>query len=373
MDLITLTLFILGFIVLIAGAEFLVRGASWLAESFGVSSLVVGLTVVAFGTSAPELAVTMTAEFNGTGGIGLGNVVGSNIANVLFILGLSAAVAPLVVDQKLVRLEIPLMIGISVLTLIYALDGVIARIESLLFVIGLVVYIIWAVRQSLRETAAIKAEYAQEFDIKEARTPFNWVKNIVFFLGGLGGIILGANWLVNGAVAIATLFGISEVIIGLTVIAVGTSLPELATSVVASLRGERDIAVGNIIGSNIFNLMFILGLTGTVSPDGIQVEATALGFDLPIMIVVAVATLPAAAIGFRIDRWEGFLFFGYYIAYIITQVLIATENTILPTYNAIMLFFVIPLTVITAGVIYFRQVRNGNNNTPEPQPAAADD
>ena len=183
---------------------------------------------------------------------------------------------------------------------------------------------------------------------------------------GLVAIIIGADWLVDGAVSLARTLNVPEIIIGLTIVAVGTSLPELATSVVASLRGERDIAVGNVIGSNLFNILFILGTLGIIASDGVEVSPMTLTFDFPVMIAVAVATLPIVAIGFRIDRWEGSLFVAFYVAYVITQVLIAVNSPWLPTFGNILLIFVIPLTVLTLVVIYYRQVKQNGFGPIEP-------
>ncbi|MCB0210096.1 MAG: calcium/sodium antiporter [Anaerolineae bacterium] len=351
MSLITLSLFVAGFILLIGGADLLVRGASKLALAAGISPLVVGLTVVAYGTSAPELAVSVQSSFAGVADIAVGNVVGSNIANVLLILGVSAMIAPLAVSIQLVRFEVPLMIGLSVLVLVLGRDGQIGRGDGLLLFAGGVAYTVFAVWQSRRENSAKKkAQAALSAEDEVPETPSH-PKQILFQLGliaiGLVLLVLGANWLVDGAVMIATHFGVSELIIGLTVVAVGTSLPEMATSVVASIRGERDIAVGNIVGSNIFNILVVLGLSGTVSPLGVAVSNSALVFDIPIMIVVAFACLPVFFTGSLIARWEGALFFGYYGAYVGYLILRAAHQPLLPAFNLTMMAFVIPLTVIT--------------------------
>ncbi|MBA2573134.1 MAG: calcium/sodium antiporter, partial [Gemmatimonadetes bacterium] len=228
----TLFLFIVGVGLLVGGAELLVRGASRLAGSFGVSPLVVGLTVVAFGTSAPELAVSVQASFDGRSDLAFGNVVGSNIANILLILGLAAVVTPLVVSRQLVRLDVPLMIAASVLLYLMALDGSISRVEGIVLFIGVVTYTTLLIRYGRRETALARAEAG----IESAPPGGPWVANAALVAVGLGLLVLGSWWLVNGAVAIATALGVSELIIGLTVVAVGTSMPEIATSVLASIR-----------------------------------------------------------------------------------------------------------------------------------------
>lgn len=359
MDIITLILFILGFVLLISGAEFLVRGASRLAVTIGISPLVVGLTVVAYGTSAPELAVTVQATYAGQADIAVGNVVGSNIANILLVLGLSALATPLIVDQKLVRLEIPLMIGLSFLMLFMGWDGAISRLDGVVLFAGAVAYTVFAIRQSRKESQAIQEEYKEEFDGEKAilKSPAQIAWQFVLIAVGISMLMLGSRWLIDGAVAMAHYLGVSELIIGLTVVAVGTSLPEVATSVVASLRGERDIAVGNVVGSNIFNILSVLGLCSIVAPAGINVSAAALSFDIPVMIAVAVACLPIFFTDYRIARWEGVMFLGYYAAYAVYLYLQATEHDALGPFNLVMSLFVIPLTVITLLVLLVRHIQ----------------
>lgn len=352
MDVLTLVLFVLGFILLIGGAEWLVRGASSLAAASGISPLVIGLTVVAFGTSAPELAVSVQSGLSGQANIAVGNVVGSNILNVLLILGLAALIAPLTVSSQLVRLDVPLMIGVSLLVYFLALDGYIGGLDGSLLFAGIIAYTVFSVIQSRRESAQIQAEYSEEFGAEKQGGAIWW--NLGLIVVGLILLVLGARWLVNGAVTIAQLLGVSDLIIGLTVIAIGTSLPEVAASVVASLRGQRDIAVGNVVGSNLFNLLMVLGITGLVAPQGIPVPEAALGFDIPVMIAVAVACLPIFFTAHCIDRWEGALFLAYYLAYTVYLILNAMEHDALPVFNAIMLWFVIPLTAITLVVLGVR-------------------
>lgn len=362
MDLLTLILFVVGLGILIAGAELLVRGASRLAVGFGISPLVVGLTVVAFGTSSPELAVSIGSALSGQADIALGNVVGSNIANVLLILGISALITPLVVTQKLVRREVPLMIGVSFLLLLLGLNGKIGRLEGLLLFAGVTAYTVFAIRQSRQETAAIQAEYAAEFGKAAGQLSTRQVLvNIGFVIVGLALLLLGARWLVNGAVSIARALGLSELVIGLTVIAVGTSLPEVATSIIASIRGERDIAVGNVVGSNLFNILAVLGLSAIVAPDGIGVAPAALRFDIPFMTAVAVACLPIFFTGYRIARWEGALFLGYYVAYTLYLILGATGHDALGAYSTVLIEFVAPLTAVTLGLLAVRAWRKNHN------------
>lgn len=338
---------VIGLAALVLGGELLVRGASRLAAAVGISPLVIGLTVVAFGTSAPELAVSVKACLAGETDIAVGNVVGSNIFNVLFILGVSALIAPLVVSSQLIRIDVPLMIGASVLALLLGLDGAIGRIDGLLLFAGLVCYTVWTVLKSRKENAAIKEEFGREY-AEEAKLSARQIALQVFIIvGGLVVLGFGAQWVVSGTVSIGRLLGMSELLIGLTIVAAGTSLPEVATSVLAAIRGERDIAVGNVVGSNIFNLTCVLGLSAVIVPNGVEVSSAALRLDIPVMIAVAVACLPIFLTGHLIARWEGGLFFGYYIGYTTYLVLAATVPAVSRTFGTVMLVFVIPLTVVT--------------------------
>lgn len=362
MSITVLLLLIAGLALLVIGAEALVRGASKIAIIAGISPLVIGLTIVAYGTSAPEMAVSVIASFAGQADISVGNVVGSNIFNVLFILGLSALLAPLVVAQQLIRLDVPIMIGVSLLMLVFGLDGTISRVDGIILFTLAIVYTGFQIYQGRNETNPdVQAEYSQEYGQQSGATDRSAKQiliNVGYILVGLVLLVLGSRWLVDGATTIARSFGISELVIGLTIVAAGTSLPELATSVVASLKGERDIAVGNVVGSNIFNILAVLGLSGTVSPAGIVVSDAALRFDIPVMIAVAIACLPVFFTGSLIARWEGFIFMGYYIAYTVYLILSSTQHSSLPFYSNIMLWFVIPITVITLITIFLRERRS---------------
>ncbi|MEX0706161.1 MAG: calcium/sodium antiporter [Nitriliruptoraceae bacterium] len=354
-------LLVMGGLLLVAGAELLVRGASRLAAAAGISPLVVGLTVVAFGTSAPEMAVTVGAAYTGQAGLALGNVVGSNIFNVLFILGMSALIAPLVVAQQLVRFDVPLLIGASTVVLLMALDGRIGRLDGAVLFAGIIAYTVFLLRQSRREKAAVIDEYAEAFGVPVARS--RPIRDIAMVLLGLGLLVLGARWLVEGAVSTATALGVSELVIGLTIVAAGTSLPEVATSVLAAIRGERDIAVGNVIGSCLFNLLAVLGLGGIVAPHGIPVTQGALSFDIPVMIAVAIAALPIFFTGYTITRWEAAVFLGYYAAYIGYLILDTGDHDLASQLGAAIVWFVLPLTVLTLAVAVVRQRHRGPSLT----------
>jgi cation:H+ antiporter len=353
--------FVLGLVALVLGAELLVKGASRLALSFGISPLVVGLTVVAFGTSAPEMAVSVQSAWSGQVDIALGNVVGSNIFNVLVILGLSALITPLVVHQQVIRQEVPVMIGVSLLLWALALDGGIGRSEGLLLVGLGVAYTILLIRQSRRETAAVQAaveaEYAEAFDRPRPGWRDYWGTQFLLILAGFALLLLGSRWLVEAAVGFARHLGVSELVIGLTIVAAGTSLPEVATSILAAIRGERDIAVGNVVGSNLFNVLAVLGLGSLVAPDGVPVPAGALTFDLPIMIAVSIACLPVFLTGYTIARWEGAVFLGYYVAYVAFLVADATGHVLADRLGQAIVWFVLPLTVLTLVVSVVRHRR----------------
>ncbi|HVT44345.1 MAG TPA: calcium/sodium antiporter [Thermoanaerobaculia bacterium] len=351
MLLIPTLLFIAGLVLLVAGAEVLVRGASRLAVAVGISPLVVGLTVVAYGTSAPELAVSIQASLAGQPDVAVGNVVGSNIANILLILGLSALVAPLIVAQQLVRIDVPLMIGVSLLLLGMAYDGRVGRLEGGILVVGAIAYTLFAIIRSRKESRSVQQEYEDEFGPREPSSV--WL-DAGLILAGLALLVVGARWLVNSATVFATALGVSELVIGLTVVAIGTSLPELATSVVAAIKGERDIAVGNVVGSNIFNILLVLGGASLFARDGMRVAPAVLSFDLPVMIAVAVACLPIFFNGL-IDRWEGGFFLIYFAAYTTYLFLKATQHDALPLLSGVMLWFVFPITAVTLGVLALRR------------------
>jgi len=350
-------LILLGLIVLILGGEVLVRGASKTARAMHISPLIIGLTVVAFCTSCPELAVCLKAAFVGKADFAVGNVVGSCICNILLILGLSALFGALVVHARLVRFEVPLMIVAAAFTLVFGFDGVIGRIDGLILVGFFAGYTIWTVTISRRESQAIREELVR-LDIVEVKTGWlgvlGYLSLVVF---GVALLVLASDWLVKGSVDIARLLGVSDLMIGLTILAIGTSLPEAATSVIASLRGERDIAVGNVVGSNILNIFAVLGLSAAIAPQGIEVSQTALHLDIPVMIAASLACLPIFFTDHRIDRWEGGLFLAYYAVYMAYLILAETNTLAARTFGTIVLLFVVPLTAVTLFVLVVRSAR----------------
>ena len=353
----TLGMFLAGLVALVAGAELLVRGASKLALSFGISPLVVGLTIVAFGTSAPEVAVSVGAVLGGRTDIAIGNVVGSNIFNVLFILGLSAIITPLVVNIQLIRQEVPIMVGASLLLLALTLDGGLSMLESALLFGLLLAYTVFLVRQSRAETQAAQDEFAAE---AKPAAPGAWDSRLpvqlALIASGLGLLVLGSQWLVDAAVVFAKALGVSDLVIGLTIVAAGTSMPEVATSLTAAIKGERDIAVGNVVGGNTFNILGCLGVSGLFAGSGGLVMSPALlNFDIWVMIAVALACLPVFLTGREIARWEGAVFLGYYAAYVAYLILATQQHDALGPFSAVMMGFVVPITVVTLVVALLRR------------------
>ncbi len=395
-----------GLVLLVGGGEFLVRGASRLAAVAGISPLVVGLTVVAYGTSAPELAVSLQASFAGNDSIAVANVVGSNIFNVLFILGACALVAPLVVNSRLVRVDVPVMIVTSITAGLMAWDGRIARWEAGLLVLGTIVYTAWSVRSSRAETAAAAVGAPEtEPEVILGKNPgwlvlllilsavggLGWMRGwwgavegglalgggalfavgtfagkggttragdllhqIGFIVAGLGVLVLGAGWLVEGAVSLARTLGVSDAVIGLTIVAAGTSLPEVAASIIATVRGQRDIAIGNVVGSNIANILAILGVSGLVAPAGLSVGAEMLAVDIPVMIAVAVICLPVFYTGHLIRRWEGGVFLAAYVGYTTWLVFHATGQPGAASLGWVMGTIFVPVVLATFAVTGLR-------------------
>ncbi len=362
-----LYLFVSGLVCLVLGANLMVRGASKLALSFGISPLVVGLTIVALGTSAPEIAVSVASVLEGKTDMAVGNVVGSSVFNVLFILGLSALIVPLVVHSQLIRQEVPIMFGVTLLMALMVMDGHLQPWEGGFLVVLLVAYTSFVVMQSRRETLADKvaskasAKGADEFEVELQATPSGaWDAKLPVQLAlmalGLALLVLGSDWLVGAAVVFAKALGVSDVVIALTIVAAGTSMPEVATSIAAALKGERDIAVGNVVGSNIFNILGCLGISGLVAGGtGLVVAPSLLAFDIWVMLAVALACLPMFITGGEIARWEGGVFAGYYVAYVSYLILAAQQHAALGTFSSVMLSFVVPLTVITLVVSVVRR------------------
>ncbi len=357
----SLITFLLGLGALVLGAELLVRGASKLAFKLGVSPLVVGLTVVAYGTSAPELAVSMQSVISGQTDIAVGNVVGSNIFNVLFILGVSALITPLIVNQQLIRQEVPIMVGVSLLLPVLAYDGGLSRIDGMLFMTLLVAYTAFLIIQS-RGQGAIPETLVQEVGVIGSGWDSKFLAQVALIVAGLALLVFGARSLVEAAITIAKHLGVSEVVIGLTVVAAGTSLPEVATSVLAAIRGQRDIAVGNVVGSNIFNILGVLGVSAVVAPSALAVAPAMTAFDIPAMLAVAVVCLPIFFTGNLIARWEGAVFVGLYVSYTLYLILAAQQHDALSTYGLVFGMAVLPLCTLTIVIIAWREWRARNKS-----------
>jgi cation:H+ antiporter len=342
-------LFLAGLAALIVGGHLLVSGASRLALSLGISPLVVGLTVVAFGTSAPEAAVATGAVLVGQGDLAVGNVVGSNIFNVLFVLGASALMAPLVVNSQLIRQEVPVMIGASLLLLVLGLDGRLSLFDGSLLLVLLLAYTVFLVVQSRRASGATRNPH----DAGAAgRVPVQ----LALIAAGLAALVLGADWLVSAASAFARGLGVSELVIGLTIVAAGTSLPEAAASIAAALKGERDMAVGNVVGSSTFNILGCLGLSALAGGQaGLAVPPSVMAMDLWVMLAVALACLPVFLSGHRVTRWEGGFFLAYYAAYVAYLILAAQQHDALKPFSTAMMGFVVPLTVVTLVIVTMRR------------------
>ena len=357
-----LIFFCIGLVLLIVGADLLVAGASRIAGRLGISPLVIGLTIVAFGTSAPELAVSTTGALTGQADLALGNVVGSSIFNVLFILGMAALVAPLTVQAQLIRIDVPIMIAASGLCWLFALDGEISRIDGAILAAGILTYTVLLILMSRRQAAELAAAAALVDAARQPNEPRRSLVEripvqLVMIGAGVAMLVIGSRWLVDGAIAVAHSLGISELVISLTVVAAGTSLPELATSVLAAYRGQRDIAVGNVVGSNIFNILCVLGFTAVIAPQGVAVAPAALAFDIPVMTAVAVACLPLFITGGVVSRWEGAVFVLYYVAYTVYLVLAAQSHASLGSYGPAMKWVVLPLTALTVLVMLVRDLR----------------
>lgn len=337
--LIPLLWFIAGLATLISGAELLVRYISKIALKLGISKLVIALTIVAFGTSAPELAVSVQASVDGQTDLMLGNIIGSNISNTLLILGLSALFIPLKVHKNLIKSDAPIMIGVTILLFILCYNGVLGFWECFLMVTLLVIYLVFLARK--------KGEIPIAQEQKDQEENGNMFISIVLSIVGFVLLITGARWLISSSLIFAEMAGVSELIIGLTVVAIGTSLPEIVISLVAAFRGERDIAVGNVVGSNILNILAVLGFSGLFASEVIPIQQSLLAFDFPVLIGASLACIPIFYTGHKIVRWEGGIFLFFYFAYLFYLFLSSTDHRFLDVFINIMLFFVLPVAIIT--------------------------
>jgi cation:H+ antiporter len=339
-----IALVVAGLVLLVLGGESLVRGASSFATRLRISPLVIGLVVVSGATSAPELAVTIGSVLQGEPGLAVGNAVGTNIANILLILGISAIISPLLIKRQIVRFDLPVMLGLTIIFVIVSLDGRLSALDGGVLLTGLLAHAAISLVLGRRE--------ANLHNTTPVSLPFGakpvplWLAGVALLMG-IGLLVLGSQFLVNGAVGIASSLGVSGLVLGLTVVALGTSLPELATAIVALRRGERDMAVGNIVGSNIFNIGMVLGVPAMFFDGGIPIPAAAIALDMPLMLAAAIALMPIAFTGFVVARWEGIFFVLLYLAYMLYVVLAASEHDSAAGFTTVMLWFVLPLVGIT--------------------------
>jgi cation:H+ antiporter len=317
--------FIMGIAALIGGAELVVHGGSRLAARLGVPPIVIGLTIVSIGTSTPELAVGIEAGLEGSGSLAVGNIAGAITFNLLFILGLSALLKPLAVSVRTIRFGLPTMIVVAVALMAMAWNGVLSRVEGAVLVGAALIYTVMIVRLTRRESRAVRAEFAREYGTpRDGRAPRDIVWNLGALAVGITVTVVGSEWLVDGAVELARMLGVSDAFIGLTVVTFGTSSPELVTTVVGTLRNTRDIAIGNLLGSSVYNILLILGVTCLVAPSGVHVGPDLTRVGLPVMTAVTVACVPVFVSGRRVTWLEGVLFVGGYVAYLTYLVLTRT-------------------------------------------------
>jgi cation:H+ antiporter len=313
-------IFFIGLIILTIGAELLLRGASRIASLLKIRPIVIGLTVVSIGTSLPELAVGVTAISDGAEDMAVGNIAGTNLVNILLILGLSAAIKPLTFQIKAVKFEMLVMVFTAFLLLILCLDGLLSYWDGILMLGIGIIYVVLIIRKSQKENINIQIEYDIEYQLGqvERRKKIGiWIKNSLLLIVGIAGTIWGADLLVSGAISIAKVLGISDAVIGLTIIAIGTSAPELATTIVATYKDERDVAVGNLLGSSTTNILVILSITTLLVPDGIQVNKNILWFDLPLAALVALVCYPVFKSDQKLSRVEGMIFASSYVVYLV--------------------------------------------------------
>ncbi|MDH4279232.1 MAG: calcium/sodium antiporter [Acidimicrobiia bacterium] len=353
--------FLVGLAGLLVAGHLLVSGSVLLGRRFGLSSTVIGLTIVAAGTSAPELAVFARAVQVNDTELAVGSVVGSNIANVLLVLGLVAALGTVRLASRVVRIDVPVMIGASLLLLIFAADGLVGPFEAAVLFAAAVAFVVFTVRSSGSDDGDSSAAVARaeggafaEADTAIPQLDTGVAKGLVLVAVGAVGLAFAADYVVSGAERIAAGLGVPELIVGLTVVALGTSAPEIVTSIVSAFRGERDLAVGNALGSNIFNILFVIGLSGLFARPGITLSPEVVAVDLPIMVAVAVACLPLLLWDHKLDRWEGLVFLAYYAAYTGFLVLTATDHGATETFVTAMVWFVMPLTVLTVATVLYR-------------------
>jgi cation:H+ antiporter len=302
-----------GLLALLGGAELVVRAGTGLATRLAVRPIIIGLTVVSVGTSVPELAIGIDAALNGSPNLAVGNIVGTNLINFLFILGLSALLIPIVIDRRTLKFDLPAMIAATLVLYLLSLDGMLTRLDGALLLVGAVAYTLGLLRVSRRETADVDEDYTGAVS---APSEHRLTRIGLSLMLGLALVVVGAELLVEGAVSAAHALGVSDAVVGLTVIAIGTSAPELVTTIMSTVRGDRDIAIGNLLGSSIYNIAAVLGLTVLVAPNGVPVSDEVLNADLILLLAAMVAAVPVLVSGARITRAEGGLFVATYVGYL---------------------------------------------------------
>lgn len=318
-------IFAIGVVAVVGGAELVVRGGARIAAHLGISPLIIGLTVVAIGTSAPELAVGIDAALQGNGALAVGNIAGTNVFNLLVILGLMAVIKPLKLTGQTIRFDLPFMIGAALLLLLMGFDGALSTLEGIVLIAGAVLFMVLTLRNARRESQEVRAEFDHEYGDRATSHPrLTFALNAFFLFAGLVIVVIGADWLVDGAVELARDFGVSEAFIGLTVVAIGTSAPEIVTAIVATIRDERDLAVGNLLGSSVFNILLILGVTSVVPVGDIPVPPELAFIDLPIMVLATLLCIPVFLSHRLVSRLEGALFLTCYAAYFGYLILLRT-------------------------------------------------
>lgn len=343
----TVLLFIAGLAALIGGAELFLKGVDHFGLKWRISPLIMGLTVVAFATGAPELAISLQAAANGSADLVLGNIIGSNIANILLILGICALIKPLNITLRVVRIDVPIVIAASLLLYLVAMDGELTATDGLWLVAGLIVYSVFTFFQIKKERGnQVRNEDLEAERSKLAEGWAFYLKNIGFLAGGLLLIVQGSGWMVDSAVEIARILGLSELVIGLTIVSIGTSLPEVATSVATIRKGNADMAVANVLGSNLYNILLTMGLTLLIAPNILPVSQDALNLDLPFMLGVSMACIPIFVAGLNLTLSDGIVFLFYYAAYLAYLVFDAIDSSVAATMETGMYYAVIPLTVI---------------------------
>lgn len=346
---ITIVLFIAGLLALIAGAELFLKAVDHFGLKWGISPLIMGLTVVAFATGAPELAISIKAAASGNADLVLGNIIGSNIANILLILGITSLIAPLNITKRVIKIDVPIVIAASVLLFVIAMDGALTTLDGVILIAGFIAYSVFTYFQIQKgkEEEGIDEVFQYEKSLDElSQGAYFYIKNGGFLLVGLGLIVLGSNWMVNSAVSIAKVLGISELVIGLTIVSIGTSLPEVATSLASARKGNADIAVANVLGSNLYNILLTLGLTLIIAPNILTVSTDAINLDLPFMVAVSIVCIPIFIAGFNLTRLDGSFFLIYYATYLTYLVLKSFGSVYAGYIETGMTFAVIPITII---------------------------